>query len=86
MKNTIVYVELEEGSAIPMFGEVQATYLGESIFQLADTFRSDFDKARFKPGSYVYCLKAALGTYEELKWVAYSELSEKAAKHITSTQ
>lgn len=81
-----IYVEIEEGSAIPVFIPVVAKCHGKSFFEILKQNRSDIDSLRFKEGSYVYCLQSTLNNKDEDVLVAYCGVSKEAVAYLTRSE
>lgn len=81
MKN--IYVEILEGSAVPVFVPVNASFFGENFFKISAFERKDLDSLKFKEGDFVFCIKGKLENIDELVWIAYSSISEEAVKYLT---
>lgn len=82
MSETEIYVELEEGSATPVFAAVAAIHLGQKFYRILEHNRRDYDALRFNVGTYVFCLTAEIKG--NLMPVAYSEISQEAVEYILS--
>lgn len=81
---TEIYVELEEGSATPVFAPVPAIHLGKNFYKIIEHQRKDYDSLRFNTGTFVVCLLSQLWMDKDLVRVAYCEISEEAVKYILS--
>ncbi len=82
---TIIYVEIEEGSGVPVFAPVPAIHLGQKFYKIIEHHRNDYDTLRFNTGTFVCCLMSKLSISEDLVLVAYSEISEDAVTYILGT-
>jgi hypothetical protein len=81
-----ILVEIEEGSAKPVFVPVLAKKYGENFFEIVQQGRKDLDSLRFKEGEFVYCLKAEFENRNELSFVAYCSMSKHAVLYMTGEQ
>jgi hypothetical protein len=81
---TVIYVELEEGSSTPVFAPVSAIHLGKNFYKIIEHQRKDYDALRFSTGTYVVCLLSQLSVSKNLIPVAYCEIEEAAVKYILS--
>ena len=78
-----IYVELDEGSATPVFAPVKAKHYGQEFFEILKQEREDYDSLRFKEGEFVFCLKVEFDDGDELVDVAYCTITKEAVLYIT---